>query len=225
MLAKSMVPNDFNLLISRIEVYIVSKNMEKCTVFALLDEDFMTAIRRKLEGAEATITTPATLLCAGGVFTGALHQARCFTVTGILSGKVGVNYWVLDTPEAENFPLVDAFFLLKSPRKTLVGLRMATASEHHTTASTVKQFNECLAAYFNGWEESSRDMSCEMIYLQRADSTPMNGCERCDVVNPNVLSDGESCEIAAFWKEKAREYQVSISSGDFSRDEAHRSVE
>ncbi|RNC53350.1 putative retrotransposon hot spot (RHS) protein [Trypanosoma cruzi] len=108
---------------------------------------------------------------------------------------------------------------------TLVGLRMATASEHHTTASTVRQFTECLAAYFNCWEELSRDMSWEMICVQHADSTPMTGWQRCDVVNPNSVSDVESREIAAFWREKVRQYQVSISSGDFGIDEALRSVE
>ncbi|RNC39095.1 retrotransposon hot spot (RHS) protein [Trypanosoma cruzi] len=77
---------------------------------------------------------------------------------------------------------------------TLVALRMATAGEHHTTASTVRQFTECLAAYFNGWEESSRDMSWEIIYVQQADSTPMSDWRRCDVVNSNNVSD-ESREI------------------------------
>ncbi|RNC54068.1 putative retrotransposon hot spot (RHS) protein [Trypanosoma cruzi] len=102
---------------------------------------------------------------------------------------------------------------------------MATAGGHHTRASTVRQFTECLAAYFNGWEESSRDMSWEIIYVQHADSTPMNDWPRCHVVNSNNVSDDESRETAAFWKEKVRQYQVSISFGDFRSDEALRSVE
>ncbi|RNC33026.1 putative retrotransposon hot spot (RHS) protein [Trypanosoma cruzi] len=102
---------------------------------------------------------------------------------------------------------------------------MATAGGHHTTASTVRQFTECLVAYFNGWGELSRDMSWEIIYVQRADSTPMNDWQRCDVVNSDNVSDDEGREIAAFWKEEVRPYQVSISSGGFRRDEALRSVE
>ncbi|RNC47296.1 retrotransposon hot spot (RHS) protein [Trypanosoma cruzi] len=94
---------------------------------------------------------------------------------------------------------------------TLIGLRMATACEHHTTASTVRQFAECLAAYFNGWEELSRDMSWDMIYVRHADSTPMTGWQRCDVVDSNNVSDDEGREIAAFWEEEVRQYQVSIS--------------
>ncbi|RNC51305.1 retrotransposon hot spot (RHS) protein [Trypanosoma cruzi] len=72
---------------------------------------------------------------------------------------------------------------------TLVGLRMTTAGGHHTTASTVRQFTECLAAYFNGWEELSRDMSWGIIYVQHPDSTPMTGWQRCDVENSNNASD------------------------------------
>ncbi|RNE97162.1 retrotransposon hot spot (RHS) protein [Trypanosoma cruzi] len=94
---------------------------------------------------------------------------------------------------------------------TLVGLRMTTAGGCHTTASTVQQFTECLAAYFNGWEGSSRDMSWEIIYAQQTDSTPLNDWQRCDAVNSNNVSDDESRGIAAFWKEEERPYQVSIS--------------
>ncbi|RNF07848.1 retrotransposon hot spot (RHS) protein [Trypanosoma cruzi] len=100
---------------------------------------------------------------------------------------------------------------------TLVGLRMATAGGHHTTASTVRQFTECLAAYFNGWEELSRQLSWEMIYVQQADSTPMNDWQRCDVVNTDGVSEEEKQKIAVFWDEKVRQYQVSISSRDAPR--------
>ncbi|RNC42176.1 retrotransposon hot spot (RHS) protein [Trypanosoma cruzi] len=102
---------------------------------------------------------------------------------------------------------------------------MTTAGEHHTTTSTVRQFTECLAAYFNGWKKLSRDMSWEIIYVQHADSTPMTGWRRCDVVDSNNVSRAENREIAAFWEEEVRQYQVSVSSGDFRRDEAHRSEE
>ncbi|RNC37869.1 retrotransposon hot spot (RHS) protein [Trypanosoma cruzi] len=84
---------------------------------------------------------------------------------------------------------------------TVVGLRMATAGGRHTTASTVRQFTERMAAYFNGWEELSRDMSWDIIYVQQADSTPMTGWQRCDVVNPNNVSEEEK-EIAVFWRKR-----------------------
>ncbi|RNC56467.1 retrotransposon hot spot (RHS) protein [Trypanosoma cruzi] len=126
-----------------------------------------------------------------------------------------MKHGVLYKPWATNFPLVDAFYFVDSNPKTLVGLRMATAGGRHTTASTVRQFTECLAAYFNGWEELSRDMSWDIIYVQQADSTPMTGWQRCDVVNFDNASEEESKGIAAFWEEEVRQYQVSISSRDF----------
>ncbi|RNC51048.1 retrotransposon hot spot (RHS) protein [Trypanosoma cruzi] len=101
---------------------------------------------------------------------------------------------------------------------------MTTAGGHHTTASTVGQFTECLAAYFNGWEELSRDMSWDIINVQQADSTPMNDWRRCDVVNPNSVSPAENREIAAFWEEEVRQYIAAVSSREFRRDEALRSV-
>ncbi|RNF10007.1 retrotransposon hot spot (RHS) protein [Trypanosoma cruzi] len=84
------------------------------------------------------------------------------------SERIDVECGVLYVTEVENFPLLDAFFVKTKPM-TLVGLRMTTASALHTTASTVRQFAECLAAYFIGWEELSRDMSWEMICVRHAD--------------------------------------------------------
>ncbi|KAF5215996.1 hypothetical protein ECC02_011279 [Trypanosoma cruzi] len=134
-----------------------------------------------------------------------------------------IKYGVLYKPAVTNFPLVDIFFFLVSNPMTLVALRMTTAGRHHTTVSTARQFTECLAAYFSGWEELSRDMSWEIIYLQRADSTPMNGWQRCDVVNSNNNTDAEHREMAVFWREKVRQYPVLILSGDIGRDKAFRS--
>ncbi|RNC42217.1 retrotransposon hot spot (RHS) protein [Trypanosoma cruzi] len=71
---------------------------------------------------------------------------------------------------------------------------MTTTGGRHITASTVRQLTECVAAYFNGWGELSRDMSWEIIYVQQTDSTPMNDWQRCDFVNSNNVSD-ESREI------------------------------
>ncbi|RNC36858.1 retrotransposon hot spot (RHS) protein [Trypanosoma cruzi] len=115
------------------------------------------------------------------------------------------------------------FFSEPNPM-TLVGLRMTAAHAHHTTVRTVRQFTECLAAYFNGWRKLSRDMSWEIIYVQHADSTPMNDWQGCDVVNSNNVSE-ESREIAAFWKEEVRQYQVPVSYRGFRREEALRSEE
>ncbi|EKF31154.1 retrotransposon hot spot (RHS) protein, putative [Trypanosoma cruzi marinkellei] len=123
-----------------------------------------------------------------------------------------INYGVLYKPWVTNFPLVDAFFFMESNPMTLVGLQMTTASQHHTTASTVKQFKERLAAYFEDWGELSREMSWEMIYVQHADSKPMKKWQRCDVVDSDNVSEDEK-EIVAFWNGKVHQYQFLLTPG------------
>ncbi|RNC44056.1 putative retrotransposon hot spot (RHS) protein [Trypanosoma cruzi] len=83
---------------------------------------------------------------------------------------------------------------------------MTTAGEHHTKTSTVNQFNEYLAKYFDGWEEFAQGLSWDIIYIQHADSTPMEKWQRCDCVNPNNKTDAEK-EIVAFWDGKVHQYQ------------------
>ncbi|EKF27596.1 retrotransposon hot spot (RHS) protein, putative, partial [Trypanosoma cruzi marinkellei] len=139
--------------------------------------------------------------------------------------KIAVECGVLYITEVEGFPLVDAFSSWGSNPMTPVGLRKTAAGGHHPTASTVGQFTEHVAAYFNGWEELFRDMSWEMIYVQHADSTPMAGWQGRGVVSSDNVSEEEEQRIAAFWKEKVRQYQVSISSEAASRGAALRSGE
>ncbi|RNC40886.1 retrotransposon hot spot (RHS) protein [Trypanosoma cruzi] len=140
-------------------------------------------------------------------------------------GKNLARYRVMYKSVFPNFPLVDAFFFMESPRKTLVGLQMNTADAHHTIPSTVNEFTERMAEYFNGWEELSRDMSWEIINVQHADSAPMSGWQRCDVVNSDNVSKKEKKGIAIFWKQKVHQYIAAISSGGFRRDTALRSEE
>ncbi|PWU92121.1 putative retrotransposon hot spot (RHS) protein [Trypanosoma cruzi] len=223
MLARLMQQDDFNSLILRLKHNLVSKNMERCTVFAFLDADFITAIRHKVRELKRTARRQPHRSALEVYSQERPTRHHVLPPPHYFSEKVGVDCCVLYLPEVEDFPLLDAFFFVNSNPMTLVGLRMSTANEHHTTASTVRQFTECLAAYFNGWEELSRDMLWEIIYVQHADSTPMNDWQRCDIVNTDVVSEEEDQRIAAFWKGKVRQYQLAISPGDFRRDEALRS--
>ncbi|EKG07930.1 retrotransposon hot spot (RHS) protein, putative [Trypanosoma cruzi] len=210
-----MVPNDFNLLILAIEDDLISKALEDHSSFAFLSADFVKAIIPKLTELKITANAPPHR-CALRVYPHGRSLKPCLLpLLEDFEKKIKIGFRVLYKPEAKNFPLVDAFFFVKSNPMTLVGLRMATASEHHTTASTVRQFTECLAAYFNDWEESSQELSWEMIYVQHADSTPMTGWQRCDVDNSDNVSKKENQRIAAFWIKKVRQYHVSISPGDF----------
>ncbi|RNC35445.1 putative retrotransposon hot spot (RHS) protein [Trypanosoma cruzi] len=214
-LAELMTQAEFNLFVSRIRDCLMHANFGKCAMFAFLNVAFMAAIRRKLKELR-----PPTRLhshrCAPDVRSQEGPTSHYFLPSAEhIDKKTCINHRLLYIPEVENFPLVDGFFFVDSNPMTLVGLRMATAGEHHTTASTVRQFTECLAAYFNGWKKLSRDMSWEIIYVQHADSTPLNDWQRCDVVNSDNVSKREKQKIAAFWNEKVRQYQVSVSSRDF----------
>ncbi|PWU89805.1 putative retrotransposon hot spot protein (RHS) [Trypanosoma cruzi] len=164
-LATLMVPNDFNLLVLAIKDDLISKALEDHSLFAFLSAAFVNAIIPKLTELKMKKNKDdPPHLCALRV-----HPHERFLKPCLLpllkdsDGKMGVESRVLYKPEAQNFPLVDGFFFLESKPKIMVGLQMTTASEHHTIPSTVRQFTECLAAYFNGWEELSRDMSWEMI--------------------------------------------------------------
>ncbi|ESS62183.1 retrotransposon hot spot (RHS) protein [Trypanosoma cruzi Dm28c] len=208
---------DFNFLISGLTDYLISENFGRCTVFAFLNGSFVSAIERRLRELRPSPQLQSHR-CALAVYSRE-RSTRHHVLPPLehFSERIDVDHWVLYVTEVENFPLVDGFFFVKTKPMTLVGLRMATAGEHHTTASTVRQFTEYLAAYFNGWEESSRPLSWEMIYVQHADSTPMNDWQRCDVVSSDNVSDDEKQKIAAFWNEKVRQYQVSISSREVPR--------
>ncbi|EAN94562.1 putative retrotransposon hot spot (RHS) protein [Trypanosoma cruzi] len=214
--AKLMQQHDFNLLISELTDYLISENFGRSTVFAFLNGSFVRAIGRRLRELRPSPQRQSHC-CALAVYSqerSAGHHV--LPPLEHFSERIDVECGVLYVTEVENFPLVDAFFFVKLNPMTLVGLRMATAGGHHTTASTARQFTECLAEYFNGWDELSRKLSWEIIYVQHADSTPMNDWQRCDVVDANNVSDDEK-KIAAFWNEKVRQYQVSISSEDAPR--------
>ncbi|EKG01777.1 retrotransposon hot spot (RHS) protein, putative [Trypanosoma cruzi] len=222
-LENEMKQSDFIFFVLRFWDYAPRYLIEKCAVSAFLNEDLLRAIRLKLK----ELRPPGRRephSCALKE-----HSDKSFTRKEVLpenpSNRIAMDHWVLYEPKVQNFPLVDGFFFVDSPRRTLVALQMTTASEHHTTATTVRQFIECMAEYFEGWDELSRDMSWGIIYLQQADSTPMKKWQRCDVVNSNNVSRAENREIVVFWEEELHQYMAAISSDDAIRDEALRSGE
>ncbi|EAN96544.1 putative retrotransposon hot spot (RHS) protein [Trypanosoma cruzi] len=209
-LENEMKQSDFIFFVLRFWDYVPPYIIEKYAVSAFLNEEFLRAIRLEIK----ELRPPGRREPHSCVLKE--HSDTSFTRKEFLppperlSNPVAMDHWVLYEPKVQSFPLVDAFFFVDSNPMTLVGLRMATAGGHHTTTSTVRQFTECLAAYFNGWEELYRDMSWEIIYVQHADSTPMTEWKRCDVVNSNNVSRAENREIAAFWREEVRQYIAAI---------------
>ncbi|EKG00413.1 retrotransposon hot spot (RHS) protein, putative [Trypanosoma cruzi] len=206
---------DFNFLISWLTDYLISENFGRSTVFAFLNGSFVSTIERRLRELRPSPQRQSHR-CALAVYSQE-RSTRHHVLPPLehFSERIDVECGVLYVTEVENFPLVDGFFFVKTKPMTLVGLQMTTTGGHHTTASTVRQFTECLAAYFNGWEELSRHLSWEMIYVQHADSTPMTDWRRCDIVNFDDVSKKENQKIAEFWIKKVHQYQVSISPGDF----------
>ncbi|EKG01116.1 retrotransposon hot spot (RHS) protein, putative, partial [Trypanosoma cruzi] len=223
--AKKMATKDLLLLILRSRGALVSRALEKLGLRVFMYGEFFSALVEELNELRSSERNEAQDSVMKVNHQG--HPTRTVGLKELQGGvtRIPMEYRVLYIPKVENFPLVDGFFFVDSPRKTLVGLQMTTASAHHTTTSTVRQLAERMAAYFNGREEFSRDMSWEIIYVQQADSTPMNDWQRCDVVNSDDVSEEESKEIAAFWEEEVHQYLAAISSGEFRMDEALRSEE
>ncbi|EAN91926.1 retrotransposon hot spot (RHS) protein, putative [Trypanosoma cruzi] len=221
MVESELKQTDFFFLLLSIWDYVLPHFFEKYAVSAFLNEDFLRATRLKIEELK--------LPGRGESHSCALvkYSYKSFTRKELLqvpdnpSNRIAIEYSVLYQPKVKNFPLVNGFFFVDSNPMTLVGLQITTAGEHHTKTSTVRQFTEYLAAYFNDWEELSREMSWEIIYVQHKDNKPLTGWQRCDLVNSDNLSDDEK-RIAAFWKEKVHQYRAAVSSADARRKKALR---
>ncbi|RNC32783.1 retrotransposon hot spot (RHS) protein, partial [Trypanosoma cruzi] len=207
-LAKAMSEKGFLLFVLGVRKTISSACADRFCLRALIFGRFFSAMAEELK----ELRSPAhdiqdTVLKANP----GAHPTEICEIPGVgkIDAKQNINYRVLYIPVVRDLPLVDGFFFMESPRRTLVGLQMTTAGEHRTTTSTVRQFTECLVAYFNGWEEFAQGLSWEIIYLQHADSTPMNGWQRCDVVRPPSVGDVDRGRIAEFWK-TTHQYQFTL---------------
>ncbi|EKG01069.1 retrotransposon hot spot (RHS) protein, putative, partial [Trypanosoma cruzi] len=188
-LEKKMKAKDLLLLILRSHGALVSRALEQLGLRVFMYGELVSALLKELK----ELRPPKRKEAQDSVLTlnHQGHPTRTVGLAGLQGGvtRIPMEYGVLYLPAVENFPLVDGFFFVNSPQRTLVGLQMNTASAHHTVTSTVKLFNERLAAYFEGWEELSREMSWEMIYIKNADSKNISKWQRCDVVNPNNETD------------------------------------
>ncbi|RNF00522.1 retrotransposon hot spot (RHS) protein, partial [Trypanosoma conorhini] len=127
-------------------------------------------------------------------------------------GKVDANYRVLYVPGVENFPLMDAFFFVAAPRRTMVGLQTTTAKARRVATDTVRQFNEQLAEFFEGWKKFARGLSWEIIYVQRADSVTINAWQECK--NAGDRASAEDKWHRTFWDNEVRQYHMAISHED-----------
>ncbi|ESS60413.1 retrotransposon hot spot protein (RHS) [Trypanosoma cruzi Dm28c] len=205
-LAKVIGPKDILLLVLASRGTLASTYLEKLGLRAFMYEKFVIELAKELKELRSSKRKEAqdSVLNVN-------HQGHPTRTVGLkeledVVTRIPMEYRVLYIPAVENFPLVDGFFFVDSPRKTLVGLQMTTAGEHHTIPSTVRLFKNNMAAYFEGWEELSRDMSWEIIYIQHENSKKITKWQRCGPVNTKNLSDAEK-EIVAFWNGNVHEYQ------------------
>ncbi|RNF00121.1 putative retrotransposon hot spot (RHS) protein [Trypanosoma cruzi] len=205
-LTKVLSANDILFLVLGMKNVLQSEALERYSLSVFLIENFVTSIAKDLK----ELPPPSPSKPRSSVLTLNPHghptEATAITELGPNDSLQELKYRVLYIPAARNFPLVDGFFFMVSPRRTLVGLQMTKASAHHTKTSTVRLFNERLAEYFKGWEEFAKGLSWDIIYIQHADSTPMTGWQRCGPVNTKNLSDDEK-KIVAFWDGKVHQYQ------------------
>ncbi|KAF5215099.1 hypothetical protein ECC02_012234 [Trypanosoma cruzi] len=208
-LAKVLSLNDILFLVLGMKNVLQSAALERYALNVLLSVEFVTSIVKDLK----ELKPPSPSEPRSSVLTlnpqGYPTEAAAISELKFIDRPQKLKYRVLYIPTIPTFPLVDGFFFLKSPRRTLVGLQMTTASAHHTKTSTVRQFTEHLAVFFKGWNKFSRDMSWDIIYIQHADSKPMKKWQRCDYVNPRNKTDAEK-KIVAFWDGKVHQYRVML---------------
>ncbi|PWU87911.1 putative retrotransposon hot spot (RHS) protein [Trypanosoma cruzi] len=216
-LAKVLSANDILFLVLGMKNVLQSEALERYSLSVFLRVEFVTSIAKDLK--ELPPPSPSKPRCS--VLTLNPHgyptEATAITELRFIGSPEKLKYRVLYIPTFPTFPLVDGFFFMNSPRRTLVGLQMTTASAHHTIPSTVKEFTEHLSRFFNGWGRFAQGLSWDIIYIQHADSKPMKKWQRCDYVNPNNKTDAEK-EIVAFWDGKVHQYQFVLTTDFVSKN-------
>ncbi|RNF01523.1 putative retrotransposon hot spot (RHS) protein [Trypanosoma rangeli] len=127
-------------------------------------------------------------------------------------GKIDVRRQVLYVPGAEGFPLLDTFFFVESPRRTMVGLQTTPAKARQIATNTAKQLNDHMAEFFNGWEKFARSLPWEIVYVQRGGKETIHAWQGC-----GASGNGASAEdkrSMTFWKRKVHQYHVAVSYED-----------
>ncbi|EKF98782.1 retrotransposon hot spot (RHS) protein, putative, partial [Trypanosoma cruzi] len=112
-LAELMAPNDFISLVLAIEDDLLSKALEKYSVFAFLSEAFVNAIIPKLKELKLEEDAPPHR-CALESHPHELPlKPLPLPLLENLKNKMDVEYQTLYKPVVKNFPLVDGFFFME----------------------------------------------------------------------------------------------------------------
>ncbi|CCD19154.1 putative retrotransposon hot spot protein 4 (RHS4) [Trypanosoma vivax] len=146
-------------------------------------------------------------------------RVKCGTQPPVMGN---VEHDVLYIPVAREFPVVDAFYFVKSLAGNAVGVdvvadarggeRWALAcvqvtrqSKHGTTTYAVNDFMANMAQLFNGWAQLRDSLALEMIYVQHVDSKPITRWQRCKKSKQCTLNERQAA--LALWR-RCEQYQV-----------------
>ncbi|CCD20648.1 putative retrotransposon hot spot protein 4 (RHS4) [Trypanosoma vivax] len=108
-------------------------------------------------------------------------------------------YYVLYKPSVDNFPVVDGFFFVEGHGtsgerveentehgcdahrpKTIVLLQATKAESHHTETSKLLKLKAILRRAFRDWDDFSKNMRWEIVYVQHPDTRLFERRQRCD---------------------------------------------
>ncbi|KAG8340810.1 putative retrotransposon hot spot protein 4 (RHS4) [Trypanosoma vivax] len=145
-------------------------------------------------------------------------RVKCGTEPPVIGN---VEHDVLYIPVAREFPVVDAFYFVKSLTGNAVGVDAvadAGAGEHwtlvcvqvtrqskHDTTYAVNDFMSRMAQLFNGWAQLRDSLALEMIYVQHVDSKPITRWQRCEKSKQCTLNERQAA--FALW-DKCEQYRV-----------------
>ncbi|PWU89970.1 putative retrotransposon hot spot (RHS) protein [Trypanosoma cruzi] len=139
-LAKVLSANDILFLVLGMKNALQSELLERYSLTVFLRVEFVTSMVKDLK----ELPPPSPSKPRFSVLTLNPHghptEAAAINELRFIGSPEKLNYRVLYIPTFPTFPLVDGFFFMESPRRTLVGLQMTKASAHHTKTSTVNQF-------------------------------------------------------------------------------------
>ncbi|RNE95436.1 retrotransposon hot spot (RHS) protein, partial [Trypanosoma conorhini] len=216
----------------RLRGLLLSEGLEVYGVHAFTDRGFVDNIKGRLKELKPPTRRPGRPCVLQSHPETHPEVSVLLTLLEYKPPKIDVDYGVLYVPDAQSFPLIDGFFFVDTPRKTMVGLQTTVRGAHHTQPSKVKQFMERMAEYFRGWETFAADLSWEIIYGQHRGSRAATTWQKCEN-SPNagvkakkrhrgVAGDKkkagakakEDQEAANYWKENVYQYRVAISAED-----------
>ncbi|RNE95385.1 retrotransposon hot spot (RHS) protein, partial [Trypanosoma conorhini] len=225
---------DFLYQLWRFRDFFLPEFLEKYGVHAFTIRGFVENVKERLKELKPPTNRPGRPCVLQS--NPETHPSRTVPLT-LLEDKpsrLKLQCGVLYLPKARSFPLIDGFFFVDTPRKTMVGLQTTVRGAHHTKPSKVKLFMERMTKHFNDWETFAADLSWEIIYVQHRESERIKTWQKCEnSTNAGNKKDAtqrtkveeretkakrkkekEDKEIADCWKEKVYQYQVAISAED-----------